>query len=57
MWTAQLHFLFRQLDLLAIASTSKVVVDLVSFPGQTPLSREKDTLVGADGVSDCHRSR
>jgi hypothetical protein len=31
-------------------------MDLVPPPGQTPLGREKDTLIGADGAPDCCRS-
>jgi hypothetical protein len=28
-------------------------VDLVAPPDQTPLSREEDTIIGADGAPDC----
>jgi hypothetical protein len=43
-------YLFSRLDLLATATTSKVVVDLIPSLGQTPLDQEKDTLTRANGV-------
>jgi hypothetical protein len=31
-------------------------MDFVLFPGQTPLDREKDVLIGADGAPNCRQS-
>jgi hypothetical protein len=48
---------FLQLNLLAAATTSKVVVDLIRPSDQMPPGREKSILAGADGAPDCRRSQ
>jgi hypothetical protein len=42
------------LDLLA--ATTTVVMDLVPSPGQMPIGREKDALIGADSAPDCRQN-